>query len=482
MTRRLDLSDIQGNVLRGFGLRRGWHQFVRIDDAAAGRAWLGELVERVSKAQDMTPSPSPSPSPARRSRRALPPSKPPKPPTGVNIALSATGLVALGLPRPLLAGFSPEFRKGMAAQAEVLGDHGSSDPGKWRSAFLRGEKNLPPALAIVSVYAEDDDRLRPLVDRLRNEVDRPGLVEVHHLPVQRPDDNREHFGFADGFAQPTVAGAPRKAQPGRATSGQLKALPAGEFLLGHRDAEYAIAPGPPGPLGRNGTYMVYRELAQDVAAFRHYLDQQAKRWDLTSTAVAAKMIGRWPNGLPLVVTPDEPDPAVTLDRNDPRLNDFGYRSDPDGTRCPLGAHIRRVNPRDGMDFGNGLDFGDRLSRRHRMIRRGMTYGPPFEEAPEQERGLAFICFVASIRRQFEFVQAQWCNDGNAFGIGVECDALIGREVPGADHGEPAKMTVPGTPARFLSPLPDVVRTAGGEYFFLPSLQGLRALAGGNPGG
>lgn len=450
MRQRLNLADIQGNILRGFGLPFARHEFVRIEDPAVGRAWLGSLVDQVSDAR----------------------LQPAKPVSGINVGISAAGLTALGLPRPALARFAPEFVDGMAARAELLADLGPSHPDTWRAAFRRNEDGRPPPLVIVSAYADSDERLGSMVDRLRQGCDRPGLTRVHTLPVQRYPDGREHFGFADGFAQPAVVGAPRGDKPSLSAAAPGKPLPAGEFLLGHRDVEYAVAPGPTGPLGRNGTYMVYRELSQDVGAFRAYVQTQAAVCDLSVTAVAAKMVGRWHDGSPLVVSPDAPDPALAAARNDPRLNDFGYASDPSGLRCPVGAHIRRVNPRDS------LGFSDRMSRRHRMIRRGMVYGPRFDDDPEAERGLAFVCFVASIRRQFEFVQAQWCNDGNAFSLGIERDPLVGREPALAlppDRGA-ASMTIPGRPTRFLASLPEVVQTRGGEYFLLPGLDGLRALS------
>ena len=450
MRQRLALADIQGNVLRGFGLPAGRHEFVRIDDPGAGRAWLAALVDQVSDA-----------------RLAVT-----KPTTGLNVGISAAGLRALGLPRPVLARFAPEFTAGMADRADVIGDLGPSRPDTWREAFRPDDEGRPPPLAIVSAYADRNERLQTLLDRLHEDRDRSGLSLVHTLPIQRHPDGREHFGFADGFAQPAVAGAPEGERRPLSAAEPGRPLPAGEFLLGYRDVEYTVAPGPSGPLGRNGTYMVYRELAQDVGAFRAYLRAQAAVCNLSEAVVAAKMVGRWPDGSPLVTSPDRPDPGLSLERNDPRLNSFGYGSDPEGVRCPLGAHIRRVNPRDS------LGFGDRLSRRHRMIRRGMVYGPRYDDKPDVERGLAFVCFVANIRRQFEFVQASWCNDGNAFSVGTELDPLVGR-VPAATtaaarHGR--TMTIPGRPARFFDSLPEVVRTMGGEYFLLPGLAGLRALS------
>jgi Dyp-type peroxidase family len=451
MRRGLDLTDVQGNVLRPFRFGQARHLFVRVNDAVNGREWLGRLAEQYV-------------SDARK-----PDESPPSPDTAVNVALSAPALAALGVPPPVLAGFSEEFRAGMAARADVLGDRGPSAPEMWRPGFGVERPGTPPPLAIVSAYGLTDSAVKDLAGRLLAQANQFDLHEgAAALNVGKLKNDREHFGFADGFAQPEVAGAPTSSK----AASRGKPLPAGEFLLGHRDVEYAVAPGPPGPLGRNGTYMVYRELAQDVAGYRRYIEAQEAETGLPAEMVGAKMVGRWPDGSPLIVAPERPDHRLTAkDTFDPGINDFLYGKDPDGIRCPLGAHIRRVNPRDA------LGFGDRMSRRHRMIRRGMPYGPAFADEPAEERGLAFICFVASIRRQFEFVQAQWCNDGNAFGLGTERDPLVGQSFPAAGTEGPGKMTIPDTPsAHFLSPLPDLVRTRGGEYFFLPSLSALRWLS------
>jgi Dyp-type peroxidase family len=230
--------------------------------------------------------------------------------------------------------------------------------------------------------------------------------------------------------------------------------------------------------GHNGTYMVYRELDQDVAGFRRFLGEQGRAHRLSEELLAAKIVGRWRNGTPLAVSPD--DDGLRKGRADSRLDDFGYADDRHGYRCPLGAHIRRANPRDDDDLGLGV------TRRHRMIRRGMPYGPRLAEGvlddDGEERGLAFICFVADIGRQFEFVQGQWCNDGNAFGLGAEADFLLGT-------GDGAtRMTIQGAPPVFLrrsvdgagepAALAPFVTTRGGEYFFVPGIAGLRSLAQG----
>jgi hypothetical protein len=136
----------------------------------------------------------------------------------------------------------------------------------------------------------------------------------------------------------------------------------------------------------------------------------------------------------------------------------------------VGAHIRRSNPRDA------LGFEGRLSFRHRIIRRGMPYGPPLPDGALEddgaERGLVFVCFNASISRQFEGVQVQWLNDGNIFGLGHDKDYLLG------DARTTAKMTVQGAPPYFLAPQPSFVTTRGGEYLFVPGRAALRAIAAG----
>jgi deferrochelatase/peroxidase EfeB len=178
------------------------------------------------------------------------------------------------------------------------------------------------------------------------------------------------------------------------------------------------------------------------------------------------VVGRWHDGTPLSLSPDNPDHQIAQDRN--RINDFRFADDPEGLRCPLGSHVRRTNPRDA------LGFGARLSRRHRIVRRGMPYGERLPDGVTQddcaERGLIFVCFCASIERQYEVVQTQWCNDGDVFGLGREPDLMLGGD------GE-ARMTLPGDPPRFVRRERPFVLTRGGEYLYVPSLSGLRELSG-----
>jgi Dyp-type peroxidase family len=288
------------------------------------------------------------------------------------------------------------------------------------------------------------------------------------------DDRREHFGFTDGFSQPAITGFAREAVPGQGVPyrrlgfGPLRwrALAPGEFVLGVPDEDGDPPPAPPAPFDRETTFVVLRKLRQDVAAFRAQIAREAERVGLDPQTLAARLVGRWPDGSPLALRPDGPDARLG---NDPvAANDFAYADDPAGLRCPRGAHVRRTNPRDA------LGWQGKLTARHRILRRGMPYGDALPAgAPDDgaDRGLVFVSVQASIARQFEIVQQQWCNDGNAFGLGHEPDPIAG--VGGTNS--PARALVATSPPRITEPLHSYVACRGGEYLVVPSLRALRAL-------
>lgn len=445
----VELNDIQGNILRPYDYPHAMHTLVRVDDGAAARAWLGRLP--VTSAEPWTG---------------------PKPEATCNVAFTYAGLAALGVPANLLATFADAFRRGMADRAGILGDVGQSAPAKWDAGLGTGQAGI-----LVSQHSRRPGRLADVVEELHDELAYRGIgTVVHAQPADKlhrrtHDDlfSHEHFGFADGFAQPAVAGVdnPAASQKTRTRFGRRVPLGTGEFIFGYRDSDGHLPDAPAPPLHRNGTYMVYRKLAQDVAGFRAFVDRAAHATGHSSDLVAAKIVGRWCNGSPLVLAPDGPDHALAIDQR--RVNDFDYRHDKDGARCPLGAHVRRTNPRDSLAFGYAR------TTRHHIIRRGMPYGPalpPGAPAGGPDRGLVFVCFNTDIERQFEFIQQRWCNDGDPFGLGNDTDALIGVR-PGS-----GKMTLNGRPPTFLSDLPDFVTTRGGEYLFVPGKQALAALAQG----
>jgi Dyp-type peroxidase family len=292
-------------------------------------------------------------------------------------------------------------------------------------------------------------------NELKAELDAAGLVRAAFEATDVLKDEKEHFGFRDGISQPSIRDP--NAGPWRRTSSDVPLAP-GEFVLGYED-EGGTTPAPPPGLGFNGSYMVVRKLEQDVSGFWDFVAHEGPgRTDW----LAAKILGRWTDGSPLVLAPERPDPERADDLG--WLNEFTYALDPAGFSCPIGAHIRRANPRDA------LDPGMRFTMRHRIIRRGMPYGPPDGDT---QRGLMFACYQASIERQFEFIQSQWCGDGNAFGLGSDPDFIAG-------HCE-GKMTIQGTPPTFL-PMRKFVTTRGGDYFFAPGIAGLRYIARQAPPG
>jgi Dyp-type peroxidase family len=308
----------------------------------------------------------------------------------------------------------------------------------------------------------DESRRDALLERVEKAY--PGVEGVkviyrqdaHVLP-----DGREPFGFKDGISQPAVEGSPIPA------SNRLeRPLRAGEVVLGYPDESGAVAATPqPDLLGRNGTYVVFRKLHQRVAAFRQYLRTNASTLE-EQTLLSAKMMGRWPSGAPLVLSPDRDNPA--LGQDPAHNNEFLYYiDDPMGFGCPAGAHARRANPRDA--------FRDELigiNRLHRLIRRSTSYGPPLSEGILEDdgadRGIVFVAVGAHLKRQFEFVQTQWVNDGTFRGAPDEKDPIVG---PNDGTGA---FTIPRRPVRRrIAGLPRFVVNRGGEYCFTP---GLRALA------
>jgi Dyp-type peroxidase family len=267
----------------------------------------------------------------------------------------------------------------------------------------------------------------------------------------------DHFGFRDRLSQPAIAGSGEDPTPGSGAP-----LKPGEFILGYPDEDGPPADLPqPEVLSRNGSYMAYRRLEEHVGLFRDYLREHADTTE-GQELLAAKFMGRWRSGAPLVLAPEHDDPELGADPN--RNNDFNYKEmDPHGYAVPLGSHIRRLNPRDTAASMN----------RHRMIRRGATYGPALPEgAPDDgvERGIAAFIICASLVRQFEFAQNVWINDKTFHELGNEHDPIVGTQDGTLDY------TIPDRPIRkILKGLPAFTTVTGGAYFFLPGLNALRYL-------
>jgi Dyp-type peroxidase family len=467
MAPTLDLDDIQGIVTRGYrDLRAATYVLLRISDPTLARAWLGTIAAEVTNAQ-VNPTA-----------------------TAVNVACTPSGLKQLGLPPEALAAFSLEFTGGMATshRSRMLGDQDESAPERWSW----GGPNNEPIDLVLALFASDWTALATHYETHASRFAPSRLTQVAKLETSDLGDV-EHFGFRDGVSQPIIEGIPVPGVP-------ANTIKAGEFLLGYPN-EYGLYTDRPllprtadpahilladaagsdnADLGRNGTYLVFRQLRQDVRGFWRFLDASTKQSDSTSdaaarTKLAARMVGRWQSGAPLVLAPEADDPSLGTS------NDFAYfQTDAEGTRCPIGAHVRRSNPRDSLDPNPGSANSIAIGKRHRIIRRGREYGKPlpaherFSAPPtgDDERGLHFLCIGANIARQFEFIQHTWVNNPKFDGLYADDDPLLGVHGP---YG--ASFTVQATPVRQrVNGLPRFVTVRGGAYFFLPSIRALKYLA------
>ena len=432
----LELDDIQSGVLRPRpSPYAATYILLRIDDRAAGR----ELMKRLSLVVTS----------AAASQSALGDA-------WLSVALSFQGLKALGVPPASLAGFAWEFQQGMAARAGALRDYGESGPEHWERPL-----GTPEVHVVLAAVAPGSEQLETVLARGRRTYEAlSGVTAIWRQDCHALPDEKEPFGFRDGINHPPVEGS---GIPG--TDPNEPPYKAGEFILGYRDEMGGLPPAPsPEVLGRNGTYVVFRKLHQRVAQFRAYIRSQTSETE-DEEFIAAKMMGRWRSGAPLALCPLHDDSELGGDPQ--RNNDFRYQDDPAGYHTPLGSHIRRANPRDAKIAGE--------VRLHRMIRRGAAYGPPLPEGVTQDdgidRGLMFTFIGAHLKRQFEFVQSEWINDGVFAGLAGARDPVVG-----AASSE-GVFSVPRRPIpKRMKGLPQFVVTRGGEYCFMPGLRALRWLA------
>ena len=310
--------------------------------------------------------------------------------------------------------FPKNSRRAWSARAEVLGDTGRNSPDKWVGGLAS------PALHAIAILFARNAAERERVTREHQAflASTPGVEVLSSLDLDGipPFDHaHEHFGYRDRLSEPQIEGSGIQPTPGSGAP-----VKAGEFILGQVDESGELVPLPkPEVLSRNGTFMAYRRLQQHVGAFRDFLRQHGGPTAEGQELIAAKLMGRWRSGAPLVLAPEKDDPTLGADYQ--RNNNFNYaQMDPQGYAVPLGAHIRRMNPRDTTAN----------IQRRRMIRRGATYGPPLPEgAPEDgvDRGIAAFILCASLVRQFEFAQNVWINDPNFHELGNERDPLIGNQ-------------------------------------------------------
>lgn len=517
----LELADIQGNILTGYGrlgFPKGRCLLVHVDNAAAGRAFVECVRPRVTTALRW-------PSAVKQLDVGRNPVT--RPPVAVNIAFTFRGLLALGLPTRTLREMPHDFMDGMSARAAILGDDVlDNTPDHWDPVW---QADRPAVHILVTLNAQlgDDGQAVPelmaMTDWIIGSIARlnagtPGslsLLDGHRGPSTRWQELSalmvdgqpapvEHFGFLDAIGDPCFAGQfPDRSEETRAIGqgamdglGNWRPLATGEFLLGWEDEAQEVAGAPmPIDFSRNGSFFAYRKLHQHLAPFEAWVDATSRRllqaWKLASLedakeSLMAKMAGRWRDGVPLIAAPDiaawgrfNTEFPVGSAARERALVSFRYQDDPVGVRCPVTAHIRRVNTRDALDPRATAEpkerMGSALNNRRRILRRGLPYGHRDDRGGEH--GVVMLCLCSSLSRQFEFVQQQWLNVGTDFNAGNDGCPLVG------NHPTGSRFVIAADPAGDRPPfiadaLPQFVSTRGGDYFFTPSMTSLGMIGRG----
>jgi deferrochelatase/peroxidase EfeB len=476
----LDLEDIQGLILRGYRMPMVRHFLLKVTAPAAARKLIGRLVSgdeadapQITTAKDwhvgFEPGPGDDPASAPRC----------KPDYCLNVGITWPGLLALEVKDrvPTLSFESfKAFMAGAAARAELVGDTGASAPQHWISDFGSGNDHVLLTLHAISpqAMASYSDRLSALFS--------PGLEEVWHgdgmalMEMQNGKPvptTKVHFGYTDGISMTTIRGGPE-----RYTRDHQQPCEPWLFVL-LDEAENYVLPEPK-QLSRNGSFAVFKMIRTDVVGFENFLQSHKDRID--PELLAAKLCGRWRNGVPLMLSPetDKPPSGIAPER----LNDFEYvnadgSGDPKGLRCPVGAHMRRINPRGQPVIGQGRPGGS--NNTHRLIRRGMPYGPIYDPSKPYdgiERGLLGYFINSSIENQYEFVLSQWVNDAE-FAGSVRLPPKSKDPIIGTQNPDESVFVIPqtnGAPAIKVTGFSSFTTTKAAAYCFLPSIAAMQLIA------
>ena len=474
--------DVQAGILAAYPADavHGCVWLLRFESAAALAGWIGALKVTTAAYSDTA-----------------------APLVLCNVAFTVEGLRAGGLSDDEVAAWPEEFVQGMSRRAGVLGDMHINHPRRWRLPGLNWHLGVEaPDLAqddqaarieLDAVHAAVTLRLarsatmdtRAARTKLLEEMERLARVGgvtplsiqwTQRLRVTGVPDAVDHFHFGDGQSQPVFDAA----SEGKTYKNHVHL---GEALVGHANAS-DLAPDAPDPLRHNGSFLVVRKLRQDVDALEAAVATANPA--IARADALSYMMGRWPIG--------------HARQNVPRaarapgagLNDFDYIEDIEGKNCPFHAHIRRANPRVALPY---LEDSDKIepvgARPPRLIRRGMSYGPPRARNAsgtptggpvlEAERGLVFMAYNASIGEQFEVVQ-RWLAGGNGSGsYSGQSDPFLGVGEAGReryfrfeDGGKVVRMRLDGSKRSNEEPRP-IVRLEWGLYLFAPSLSGLERL-------
>ncbi len=499
---QLEFDDIQAVVLKGYGRHKeAFYLFLEIEDEVKARQWLADHADQVQDTDDHHEKAKKhdlmfSTAKNHPHAKAISEYK-----NCMNIAFTSPGMIKLGLHKDNVATFHDGIVSGMTTghRQYILGDYGSSAPEHWEwGNDYNVVKNGGKIHIMLMLFAFDKPALIQYRQSFAMNFAKYGLKEVLALDGTTLHDRKEHFGFRDGISQPIVNGTD-DATPDNVDN----TIMAGEMILGYKN-QYNMFPDSPylskvqgdtsylqeakaeqgkpnvGKLdiGRNGSYLVFRQLEQKVIEFWKNMDKKSKTKDFEDVQdpkvfLASKMVGRWPSGAPLVKCPFHDEPGYEND------DSFGYQgeyNDLDANKCPLGSHLRRSNPRDA--FVENPKKSLKETKKHRIIRRGRPYGAPVDpllrpdkviesNAKDTGRGLQFIAFNTDLNRQFEFVQETWLNNQKFRGLYNDPDPIAG--VPDVmQDGNIGQFTIQKEPLRTkIDDIPRYVDVKGGAYFFLP---------------
>ncbi|HEY0035947.1 MAG TPA: Dyp-type peroxidase [Longimicrobium sp.] len=506
----LEIDDIQGNSLAGFNKNWQTFLFLRVIRAAPARAWLRALAPRISTVAEVLEYNRLYKAIRKRAGRGTPAVRA----TWINIAFTAEGLRVLGSDADAFT--DKPFREGLHRRSALLGDPVEPAAAGYVENWDVGSSDRVPHL-VVTVASDSSgwlgEEVLGLLDSLNDGLEVMYTQQGAALPF--PLTGHEHFGFKDGVSQPGIRGRisddpedylmrrQNPESPNQGKPGQDLVWP-GEFVFGYpaqdpRDPYGAGAPSEAGPAwARNGSFMVFRKMRQDVAGFdafaRSAAAELARRYPalakMSPELLKARMVGRWLSGAPTVRAVEVDD--LALADSDCANNHFDYvspgrplhggegqcrdafppaRPDPEGLLCPHAAHIRKSAPR-----GDTIPGGPGAAQRHRILRRGIAYGPPVPA--EADRGLLFVAYQTSFERQFEFIQRNWLNNPDFLDKGDGHDPLCGQN-PAPGRARTFILPVrerDGTLARVPVELPtDWIIQRGGGYFFSPSITALDLL-------
>jgi Dyp-type peroxidase family len=471
----VQISDIQGVIKKGYGKHEGSvYALLQMSDKAKGKEYLNSIKSLITRITSNNND------------------------VVLNVAFTYKGLQLLGIEEKVVNNtFQREFVEGMAhsIRAPYLGDEGSNDPINWKWG---GPKN-DDAHILLLIYGKDQNITDKFYNKEKLRFIEKGISEVYAEKGRLLPNGKEHFGFKDGIAKPAINGIHNT---------NVYKFKTGEFVLGYMNEynNYSDSPKvkvsdfpnanldwyvPKEPdrdneeayydLGKNGTYLVYRQMSQRVKTFWKYQSEQNNSNKFQAIKTASKMVGRWPNGDPLVKYPEKPSDSESNDDN----NFMYYKNDIDGLKCPYGSHIRRTNPRDWLITEKDNKISSEMIRKHQMLRRGRPWGEPLVDDlnteklielsangddNDDERGLHFLAIVSSISRQFEFVQNTWVKSTVFGALTGENDPIIGTKKAKANSAT-GGFTCPAHPIRKkYKEVPQFTRVVGGEYFFMPGLR------------